>query len=297
VALTLTNMVITIISWLFIIVVLYQLCVSMSRGARGAVNVWLPGAYAQMNSPQNEEMTNASLAYYASDLSAQGIALWEDEVVWMADVNTALQYVVGNISLFYNDTAVVHALNATTCTVQSPYMYYTNYTPVHEFGCCHVRKLKTPALLKLHADLYTLYLGAASVPSIGSDDVLDVLVNLIRDAETARLSYESGACKDDVSIHIPETVWLLLDGSTKRIAWLLHLYNNLSVSLSSLSTCVLPPILGNADAIGCLYTSPISSAQINVNLNFTFSDMAVQAVCSNSAIASLESARLAQLVC
>lgn len=220
----------------------------------------------------------------------QSAEIWATTAQALVNLNTALNLTLDQISALYDPTGadlLRSAINPAECQVQSSGDYIGNASLVHMHLCCHIKKMRIPALFLVVSRAHALFHGVDKDDDFGSTSAA------LQSLQTMQFIDERGAiiaaCLDDSGIFVPELAIVRATMTLEVVAMLTESYNSLRLDSQSLYGCIAEPIYS-----GCNQTTPMLWDQVKPNVLFSLYDPVFIETCDlSSFIAQQNSAACA----
>lgn len=223
------------------------------------------------------------------DLQTQAAIDWVLTANFAAEVNKQLENTTGTLAALYtpfDGIALEDALLNPDCPVAQSAEYITNETKIYEFMCCHVRKIRAPAMARVIQLLAQFFYGAP-VDVVGSVPE-QVLLNIASFLENDRVGIRSQYCKDDIRIHAPEYVLWRSQMTNIVLGQIQQAYTMTASMAGSLKSCQTLPI-GDTQ---CETDADATFAVASANVAFARVDARLQSFCGHAVLAAFEAYRL-----
>lgn len=211
---------------------------------------------------------------YISESIIERDDLWRNVTSVLETINSLHNTAVSKAELLYDSAgaALLAQKMGTNCTVLPSAEYESNYTRIYDTLCCHLRKIRTPALQLLASRAYILFHGGGNeeitsrsgevVRSLGELYALDVrartMMTCLNDGRLYRSEYSS----------VRALVSLSVAGK------LAHQYSEIALAFTSLQPCLIDP------AAACLKNTTLLWEEASVNTDFALYDPAYVSACS-----------------
>jgi hypothetical protein len=202
------------------------------------------------------------------ELENEALYQWRNATMSMALLNTALDDVIGALTMLYgaeNATFFNSTLAAAAqgCAVLHAEEYIANATQIQAFYCCHLAILRFPALLRVIAQATYVYHGAYIDDN--ADNTQPALIGL----ETMQyLDYVGfvvarcmGADEGAATMRAQQNAVRAI-GALAIGGYLLEAYEAIYLDAISLRGCIGAP----TDVTGCYYNDTITLAQVPLNM-------------------------------
>lgn len=223
-------------------------------------------------------------------IEAQALQLWANATAEMALVAEGLQLAAANVSTLYgagDGAALMAMVNASECGVASAQSYAVNATAFYVYACCVVRKLRTPALLKVATEAYRVYHGAGV--DADADSTGDTLQNIADVQFVDRMGFARAPCLDDASIFQPQEAGARAIGALTITSCLMEATRALYLYATSVAGCLSAP----TSVTGCNTNATLTLAAVAPNMRYAEFDPVYAAVCGAPALGAFYAAQTA----
>lgn len=209
--------------------------------------------------------------------------LWQNATLAMSQLNQAYSIIVQNLTSLMDPPAgaaflqQLSAMNGNdTCAYDMQVGHWSDYvgngTAMQAFFCCHLARVRVPALLSVLTQAYVIF---HLVPmDFDSDNTPAALQGL----STAQYLDIVGAmvqpCIDDNTVFIPQQAQVRAVAALSVYADILQIYGSMNSAIKALSGCI-----GAASGSCSGQTTPINSSQLVLNFHYWMIDPAFQEVC------------------
>lgn len=215
--------------------------------------------YAKAQIDTNNGDIAQSIVVAKNDLLDTSETVWEQTTAMFEQMNLIWDQVATNTSQLYitsDQTDVKEMLTIPACVVGLPIEHEYNSTLTHVFMCCHRRRFSP---LRRIVHLATSMLTDGTTDSVGTTPE-KVLTNIGEMMKTDMQGYVSRACKDDISIHVPEQNIINSVGYNVVAGEILSMYQFVQISISSLLSCIYEPVLPPY----CISSTPLMLANMSI---------------------------------
>jgi hypothetical protein len=204
-----------------------------------------------------------------------------------ADLAVALSAVAANGT---NKDAALAVIDPANCPIYAdPAVYPFNATATQQFLCCQLAMWQMPGAGALMQQLYAAFLpGAVSFDWAVNWGVASVAQ--IRQLDVNNTN--SGRCKDDTRIHVPEAQTIQSQSARILAGSLLDALQYAAFVARTVAACLAP----SPPAV-CLGTAPAPLPGAGALFSLAQSSPPYQQVCSNAALAAFEQYRTATTWC
>lgn len=212
---------------------------------------------------------------------------WKNATLMMTYLNTAVALATQNVSLLFNQSSAAElsaVLNAGECVVKPYGVYITNATEIQLFVCCHLRKLRFPALLYILSAAYQVFHGAPV--DADSDNTAATVQGLQTMQFLDRAGFTIAHCLDDTTAFAPEQATVRAVGAESVLSNLLEAYGAIQSGAVALAGCLESP------SSGCLRLTPLE-LYIDVTPNFQYYtfDPEYQQTCGGAVLSAFDHAQ------
>jgi hypothetical protein len=223
--------------------------------------------------PVLNEILNQQLAE-TTYKTTQSELLWTNATMAMANLNTALTLAAGNVSALYDAVGSAlfqSTLNPQSCTVLPYTSYISNATEIQAFFCCHLRKIRIPAMAKVLSNAYMIF------HQVAKDDDFGSTAAVIQGLQTMQYIDEVGfilqTCIDDSGILDAELASVRAIATLELVADLTEVYSAIYVDAISVAGCIGNPLAG------CNQTTPLLWEQAGINMMYADYDTIYSKTC------------------
>lgn len=208
---------------------------------------------------------------------------WQNVTLAMTQLNQAYGIIVQNMTALMDPAAgaafmqLLAAMNGNdTCAYDmqvGPWSSYaSNATAMQAFFCCHLARMRVPALLSVLTQAYVIFhlvpmdFDSDNTPSalqgLGTAQFLDIKGAMIR------------PCLDDSTVFVPQQAQVRAISALEVYADILLVYGSMNSAITAVSGCIGAP---SGSCMG--QTTPIASGQLVLNFDYWMIDPAFQEVC------------------
>jgi hypothetical protein len=220
------------------------------------------------------EITSSDVIIHVSDqhdaivLASQQESreIWQNATRALELANNASDVAIQSAAMLYDSAGATLLLSKMepACTVGPFSQYQSDFELVYSTICCHLRKIRTPALQLLASRAYTLFHGGGNEEIDSStNNVLRSLMELGRLDTGAR---KISTCFNDARLYASEyqtvraLVAIYLAGKIERQ------YHELTTAFESIQTCITVP------AAGCARNTTLLWEDASINVDFALYD-------------------------
>jgi len=211
---------------------------------------------------------------YIAESIIQRDDLWRNVTSVLETINLLHDTAVSKAKMLYDPAgaALLAQKMGTNCTVLPSGEYESNYTRIYDTLCCHLRKIRTPALQLLASRAYILFHGGGNEEITSrSGEVVRALEELyILDSRARKMT----TCLNDGRLYRSEYSSVRALVSLSVTGKLAHQYSEISLAFTSLQPCLTDP------GAACLKNTTLLWEEASVNTDFALYDPTYISACS-----------------
>lgn len=238
-----------------------------------------------------KQTANIELIAVSNNMTTAAAALWTSTVYLFNTYNLLYNNVTNKVNIMYGapqNSSLDAFFNTNKCSVSTPTQYIANATKLVESLCCFVRNLRIPRLKLFILQLTSYFYGTPVDFILNSPEIALNNINILMKTYVDAISTQM--CKDDVTIHIPNALLTIADGSQEIVGVLYDQLQYTNLQMQSLLTCLNQPTL-----LSPCITNINSNISLVLSTNtdlFETYDLSYSETCSSQALVAFENYRL-----